>query len=330
MAAFPPPFGAGIAFGGTVPSGGGAGLGLNGINENLPKAPNFVEGGSYDPTDPVIVGGDGVHIDDTGWQVLNGARLTVNNGGTLRLDGTSADIDLKVTGGTPLVDVGNGGAVRILSGGSLDVFGTATLKNTSGPGSLVMEANTTMTVNSAATIALNSAEVSGGKFSHPLVLITSDTATRCHGVQWTFKAGEFTEDSSDAYIATVNNTTENVRASIPVPNGAVLNSVSVTIRGSTFFSALPGTMPVLTVYKINHATGVTTTLGTQTDTSATFGAYQTAHQITAAGLAATIARNVESVWVKVSTESGPNSSSGSLIYRSVSTSVSIANINGHD
>lgn len=330
MAAFPPPFGAGIAYGGSVPSSGGTGLGLNGINDNLPKAPNLVDGGAtYNPTDPVVIGGSGLHCSGTGWAVLSSARLTINNGGTIRADGTSGDIDLKVTGGTALLDAGNGTAIRVLSGGSLDVFGTATLKNTSGPGALVMEANTTMTVNSAATIALNSAEVSGGKFSHPVVLITADTATRVHGVTWVFAAGEFDDEVADNYLATINNTGEVVRAQIPVPTG-VLNSVSVTVRGATFFSALPAVMPVLTVYKINHATGVVTTLGTQVDTSATHGAYQTAHQITVSGLAASIARLTETVWIKVSTESGANSSQPSLVYRTAATNSTIASVNGHE
>ncbi len=308
------------------------------LDEIRPWLANFSTGSSHTPSGFVTVGGSGFQFTGTGHEVAASGRVTVQStgeirvasGGLIRLDGTSADIDLKVTAGTPLIDVGNGCAVRILSGGSLDVFGTATIKNTSGPGSIVMEANTSLAVNSAATVALNSAEVSGGKFSHPIVLIATDTSTRVHGVTWGFKAGEFLENADDAYLTTVNDTGEVARTPLQIPNGAVLNTVSVTLRGATFYSALPDTLPVVTVYKVNHVTGVKTTLGTQVDTSATFGDYQTVHQITVSGLAATIARNVETVWVKIATETGANSYAGTRLYRTLGTSVSIASVNGHD
>jgi hypothetical protein len=97
MAAFPPPFGAGIAFGGTVPSGGGAGLGLNGINDNLPKAPNLVDGdATYNPAVGVTIGGAGIFISGTGWRVIAAAQIN-NYGGSVV--GQAGIAGLTFTGG---------------------------------------------------------------------------------------------------------------------------------------------------------------------------------------------------------------------------------------
>ena len=128
------------------------------LDEIRPWLANFTTGSSHTPSGFVTVGGSGFQLTGTGHEVATSARLTVQStgeirvasGGLIRLDGTSADIDMKVTAGTPLIDVGNGCAVRILSGGSLDVFGTATIKNTSGPGSVVWQDNTVATFNDGA------------------------------------------------------------------------------------------------------------------------------------------------------------------------------------
>ncbi len=134
------------------------------LDEIRPWLPNLSTGSSHTPSGFVTVGGSGFQLTGTGHEVATSARLTVQStgeirvasGGLIRLDGTSADIDLKVTAGTPLIDVGNGCAVRILSGGSLDVFGTTTFKNTSGPGTAVWENNTSATFQLGSTLTVQS------------------------------------------------------------------------------------------------------------------------------------------------------------------------------
>lgn len=128
MAAFPPPFGAGIAFGGTVPSGGGAGLGLNGINDNLPKAPNLVDGGAtYNPAIGVTIGGAGIFIADTGWRVLAAAQIQNFGGSFVGHPGTTG---FTFTGGLGAPGIqstgGSGGSGGIFTGagGGNGVSGT--------------------------------------------------------------------------------------------------------------------------------------------------------------------------------------------------------------
>ena len=128
MAAFPPPFGAGISLGGTVPSGGGAGLGLNGINDNLPKAPNLVDGdATYNPAVGVTIGGAGIFISGTGWRVLSGAQIQNYGASFVGRPGT---VGMTLTGGLGAAGVqadgGSGGAGGIFTGAGGGAGVTAT------------------------------------------------------------------------------------------------------------------------------------------------------------------------------------------------------------
>lgn len=120
MAAFTAPFGAGISYAGPVPSAG-----LNAINTDLPKAPNFVDGDAeYTPSAAVTVGGAGIYIKSTGWRLLSGAQVN-NYGGSFV--GASGIVGLTITGGAGA----NGLTVTAGSGGAAGVASTGT---GSGPG----------------------------------------------------------------------------------------------------------------------------------------------------------------------------------------------------
>jgi len=129
MAAFPPPFGAGLAFGDRVPSGGGAGLGLNGINDNLPKAPNLVDGdATYSPLVGVTINGAGIFIGATGWRLLAASQIQ-NYGGSFL--GQAGIAGLTATGGTGggagvTATGGSGGIGVVATGGALAAGGSFT------------------------------------------------------------------------------------------------------------------------------------------------------------------------------------------------------------
>lgn len=127
----------------------------------LYKSINGDEGGTWAPSGFITVGGAGFSFTGTGHQIAASARVTIQstgemrvaNGGLIRLDGTSGDIDLKVTSNTALIDVGNGAAVRILAGGSLDIIGTMAV-SAAGPGNVTWATSTTAVFNSGSTLTL--------------------------------------------------------------------------------------------------------------------------------------------------------------------------------
>ena len=126
-------------------------------------------GGEYEPSAAIGIGGAGLGLAGTAHELRAGAVVTVQNtavisiasGGKVKAEGTStADIELKVVAGVALLDVESGAAIRVKAGAALDVFGSLTLKNTSGPGSFTAEDNTTITLADGSSMtAANGASV---------------------------------------------------------------------------------------------------------------------------------------------------------------------------
>lgn len=116
-------------------------------------------GGTYAPSAAIVIGGSGVtlsganhHVSGT-LTVDNFALISIADGGTVKADGSGgADITLSVVSNVATLSVGSGAVAKILAGGALDVYGSLTLKNTSGPGSITAENNTTITLASGATL----------------------------------------------------------------------------------------------------------------------------------------------------------------------------------
>lgn len=80
---------------------------------------------------------------------------------------------------------------------------------------------------------------------------------------------------------------------IPISNvidGATLTTVAANVLcggaggGGTVFTNLPGTMPSIQLVKYDRFSGATSSLGTQTDTSGTVGAFNAQHAIGITGL----------------------------------------------
>ena len=133
-------------------------------------------GGSYAPSTAIVIGGSGVtllganhHVSGT-LTVDSLAVITIATGGSIKAEGTgTADITLATVSSVGTLTVGSGAVVKIQAGGALDVYGSLTLKNTSGPGSITAETGTTITLSSGATMTAASGST---------VNLTGDTAVR--------------------------------------------------------------------------------------------------------------------------------------------------------
>jgi len=117
------------------------------------------------------------------------------------------------------------------------------------------------------------------------------------------------------------NTSSGVECLLPiaVPDGATIREVKVYFQGGSGHAAFPGgapTMPIVNLLHYDITTATLTSLGTQSDTSATAGAYESAtpHVITLTGLNHVVRRDIRRYFVEFTAEAGANFQSGGTIH----------------
>lgn len=132
--------------------------------QQLFKAINGDQGGTWAPSAFITVGGSGLQLTGTGHELAVSARLTlqnlaeirVENGASVRANGSSGDIFLKVSSNVATLEVQSGAVAQVNSGGDLNIYGDLTFKDASGPGAATWEDNTTATFEDGSTITLES------------------------------------------------------------------------------------------------------------------------------------------------------------------------------
>lgn len=111
---------------------------------------------------------------------------------------------------------------------------------------------------------------------------------------------------------------------IDPPQGAVINSITVSYRGAAAHVGLPGTMPSISLaYYAAGGGGGTTVVpnSTASDTSASTAAYEVAHNIVSnnggAGIAHTIDKTTRRYFLLVTAESGANGLIGASYWHAI-------------
>jgi hypothetical protein len=102
--------------------------------------------------------------------------------------------------------------------------------------------------------------------------------------------------------------------SLGAPHGAVLKTYSVTYKGSAGHGALPANPPSVQIIKTNLATGSQTTVGSQTDPSASVGAFEAIHLITISGMSETVNRTTHRYAVVIKSEFGANAQANAVYF----------------
>lgn len=174
------------------------------------QAPNFGDGtpgsggGTYAPAAPVNVGGLGFALYGTAHQLAANARLTVQPNAELRLPdtastsvipkltlaGSNGSITLSVSGHTSILEIGSGAVERVLTGGSVDVYGQLSLKAAGGgqgPGQLTVETGATTTWVSGSNAIMGGSLAVNGPIEINGIFVfgaTSDTHFT-NGATWT-------------------------------------------------------------------------------------------------------------------------------------------------
>ncbi len=112
---------------------------------------------------------------------------------------------------------------------------------------------------------------------------------------------------------------------LDLPDGSTFNSVSVRYTGATGHGAFPGgapTMPTFVLKKMDLNGAATTFGATSTDTSASAGAYETAHSITQLAINEVINRATYRYILEFTSEGGGNFIADALLY-SITTSCTV-------
>jgi len=94
-------------------------------------------------------------------------------------------------------------------------------------------------------------------------------------------ATEWVESGTyDGKIMTTVNTAARLSYAINIPHGATWTGVTLRLKGKAGHGGLPANMPTLRSVKHVISTDTDTSLDYDTDSSATTGAYETAHDVT--------------------------------------------------
>jgi len=124
--------------------------------------------------------------------------------------------------------------------------------------------------------------------------------------EWSAQMGGhyFTQDAP-----TAGGTLTPVAFVMNVPVGAVITGISWRIDPAPGHAALPATLPQLVAVELDPATGGSTTIATQSDTSGSVAVYEAAHNVSATGLSYTTTAG-RAVVVNVYGEKGANEVDG--------------------
>lgn len=156
--------------------------------------------------------------------------------------------------------------------------------------------------------------------------LSTTPVTRIVSVQWnTGEVGEFafgTGTNYDSWVDAVN-TGSRIQCAITefLPHGCTLHSVTVYIDPAAH-GALPDNKPLFNVIEVTAATNASGSIGTGNDPSASPGAYQVYHPITASGIDTAIDRSTKAYFLGFISESGANSAANLELFGRVAINYS--------
>jgi hypothetical protein len=168
---------------------------------------------------------------------------------------------------------------------TLSVAGAATLSGATTSGDFTMTSTT--------KVKLASRSIGPRTIAATPILITSN---------WTY----------DIYGRPVTSSTAQgtISFDLALPDGAVLNTVSVYFKGAAGHGGAPASLPQVALNEIVQSTGVATNKASATGTYGSAGAYEAIHAITMSAINYTVVRNGKRICVLVTSESGANTVAG--------------------
>lgn len=308
------------------------------------EAINGDDGGTWAPAAVITIGGSGVTITGPA-QLSDVIAATWNAGGLATFTGAGtiatfdnsalltitddAEFRLNRSGGYLLRAYDDGGGQKIKLYGTMDVIDSA---------DFVIKANGTLTADASSILDLNGIVGIDG----PVTFGATSTVASDAASVWTLvgpiTASDFTmsgtnkvklasrsitrtceltptADPTEWLCNTITGTGnwyalgsagEVLTQPIHVPFGATITGVSVYVQGDSGHVGLPGTPPILNLHETDVTTGVVTSYGSYSDTSASVGAYQAVHAITSGTISVATSRAACRYTLALQTEAGAN------------------------
>lgn len=274
----------------------------------------------------VLSGGE-ANIGSGGFlNVLSGGELLVASGGTVRFDSGGAQLVVETgsfisieSGGSVqvagIVDINNGGVQNVNSGGRIDV---------ESGGQIDVNAGGSITIEDQNDLVINSDSVNARLSMVPAWIESAGGA-----VTWDRSA----TSPGGALIQTQVDATAQYLAMFPIvlPPGDDILGVTVVLHGTIgsagAHGALPGLMPQVALISVDGA-GAQTTIDSETDGSASTGAYDANHSVVLALGAPETVSGSNAYYVLVLGEAGSNSQANSLGIRSITVSATARSFRG--
>lgn len=268
-----------------------------------------------------ILGGSQYQFGNTtGAEFKFGSTLTLDSGATLNVTGSSVNID------SSNIFLTNSDVVSILSGTQFQ-FGNTTSAEFRNGSTLTTNVGSTSTFGGTATfngaVSLNAATANNGTISNPGAITSGGSFTLTGGTKILLNSRTFIKPLfyyghsgttntwifQDGIIQQNVVNSEHAQFYLDLPQGATLNSWTVTLLPNSGHGGLPAILPNGFVNKLSaFAPGIAATLASATDSSASVGAYETLHNITGTFPAATTVDNNNFYYVFCfEGESGANS-----------------------
>lgn len=313
---------------------------MNQLDTNVSKAINGDDGGTWAPTDPIILDGDGLQIDST-LVVSDSASISMEDASSFAVKGAST----VVVQNSATVTYQNNAAHRMTAMSAMSFANNASCTFTdasscafnstaqlylSGSATCTFATGTTLTCASGSTATFAGAAAVHDATKLALrASVPIETATRSYSrariflqyvnttywFQNVLYVRSYPAVMSQLIAGAVAAQVDNAVWEADVPDAATITTVSWTISPVVATRAgLPATMPKLWVEVIDTSDGSISHSADVTDASATVGDYETTHTITTAALNWTIDASVEVVLVRVQGEAGANFEAGMLAF----------------
>jgi hypothetical protein len=269
------------------------------LDEQLSMAINGDEGGSWAPSAPIIIGGDGLEV--TGpFEAADAVSVVVTSSLTIALGAQLTLVGNQVVSSAAIVQWSSGSFLNVSSGATFSMAGTATIS-----GTFTVSSNVILSGSAKVTTAVAR--------TYPRVATLFRTPSSAKWAAPTAGGEAYPLRVAQAQTITPGSRPDALFYLLETPDGSTLVSVSVHLTGGPSHGGLPSTPPKMSIYEYDAVAGTTTLVTFAFDASASVGAYEADHTIAISGLTELVDRTTSHFIVMLEGEAGTDAELGLVI-----------------